>query len=135
VSTANRAGVHGRTELFGGTRGKSGPVYEADGNDRLIGGPGKDKLYGGGGSDKLTGGPGADQSSSILRRGSCPRFPGSRACEANIVFILWDNLGWREVGCYGGGVLRRAPTARIRAASWRCAAARNCGVTRPVERG
>lgn len=26
----------------------------------------------------------------------------------NIVFFLWDNLGWGEVGCYGGGILRGA---------------------------
>jgi arylsulfatase A-like enzyme len=25
----------------------------------------------------------------------------------NIVVFFWDNLGWGEVGCYGGGVLRR----------------------------
>src|SRR6187549_1204757 len=31
----------------------------------------------------------------------------------NIVFILMDNLGYGEVGCYGGGVLRGAPTPRI----------------------
>jgi len=31
----------------------------------------------------------------------------------NIVFFLWDNLGWGEVGCYGGGVLRGAPTPHI----------------------
>ena len=31
----------------------------------------------------------------------------------NIVFFFWDNLGWGEVGCYGGGVLRGAPTPRI----------------------
>ena len=30
-----------------------------------------------------------------------------------IVFILADNLGWGELGCYGGGVLRGAPTPRI----------------------
>ena len=29
----------------------------------------------------------------------------------NIVFFFWDNLGWGEVGCYGGGVLRGAPTS------------------------
>jgi len=29
------------------------------------------------------------------------------------VFFFWDNLGWGEVGCYGGGVLRGAPTPRI----------------------
>jgi arylsulfatase A-like enzyme len=31
----------------------------------------------------------------------------------NIVLILADNLGWGELGCFGGGVLRGAPTPRI----------------------
>ena len=31
----------------------------------------------------------------------------------NIVFFFWDNLGWGEIGCYGGGVLRGAPMPRI----------------------
>jgi arylsulfatase A-like enzyme len=31
----------------------------------------------------------------------------------NILFILMDNLGYGEVGVYGGGVLRGAPTPRI----------------------
>ena len=31
----------------------------------------------------------------------------------NILFILADNLGWGELGCYGGGALRGAPTPRI----------------------
>jgi arylsulfatase A-like enzyme len=31
----------------------------------------------------------------------------------NIVFFYWDNFGWGELGCYGGGVLRGAPTPRI----------------------
>ena len=31
----------------------------------------------------------------------------------NIVFILMDNLGWGEIGCYGGGILRGAATPRI----------------------
>src|SRR6476660_8332378 len=31
----------------------------------------------------------------------------------NTVFILMDNLGYGEVGCYGGGILRGAPTPRI----------------------
>jgi arylsulfatase A-like enzyme len=31
----------------------------------------------------------------------------------NIVFVLMDNLGYGELGCYGGGILRGAPTPRI----------------------
>jgi hypothetical protein len=31
----------------------------------------------------------------------------------NIVLVLMDNLGYGEVGCYGGGILRGAPTPRI----------------------
>jgi len=31
----------------------------------------------------------------------------------NIVLILMDNFGWGELGVYGGGVLRGAPTPRI----------------------
>ena len=31
----------------------------------------------------------------------------------NIVLILADNLGWGELGCYGGGAIRGAPTPRI----------------------
>ena len=33
--------------------------------------------------------------------------------QPNIVFFLWDNFGWGELGCYGGGELRGAPTPRI----------------------
>jgi arylsulfatase len=31
----------------------------------------------------------------------------------HVVLILADNLGWGELGCYGGGILRGAPTPRI----------------------
>ncbi len=37
----------------------------------------------------------------------------SRAEAPNIVVIMADNLGWGELGCYGGGALRGAPTPRI----------------------
>ena len=35
------------------------------------------------------------------------------APKPNIVFILMDNLGYGEVGCYGGGIVRGAATPRI----------------------
>ena len=31
----------------------------------------------------------------------------------NVVLILMDNYGWGEPGCYGGGILRGAPTPNI----------------------
>jgi arylsulfatase len=31
----------------------------------------------------------------------------------NVVYFQVDNLGYGELGCYGGGVLRGAPTRRI----------------------
>lgn len=31
----------------------------------------------------------------------------------NVILILADNLGWGELGCYGGGILRGAATPRI----------------------
>ena len=34
------------------------------------------------------------------------------AKQPNIVVFFWDNLGWGELGCYGGSVLRRAFEAR-----------------------
>lgn len=37
----------------------------------------------------------------------------SQASKPNVVFILADNLGYGELGVYGGGLLRGAPTPRI----------------------
>ena len=31
----------------------------------------------------------------------------------NIVLVFMDNFGWGELGTYGGGILRGAPTPRI----------------------
>ena len=31
----------------------------------------------------------------------------------NIVLVFMDNFGWGELGVYGGGILRGAPTPRI----------------------
>ena len=40
--------------------------------------------------------------------------PGhAQATKPNIVLVLMDNLGWGELGVYGGGVLRGAPTPRL----------------------
>jgi arylsulfatase A-like enzyme len=33
--------------------------------------------------------------------------------EPNILFNFMDDLGYGEVGCYGGGILRGAPTPNI----------------------
>ena len=42
--------------------------------------------------------------------------PGSDN-KPNIVLVLMDNFGYGEVGVYGGGVLRGAPTPNIET-SW-----------------
>jgi arylsulfatase len=39
--------------------------------------------------------------------------PPARVGKPNIVFILMDNLGYGELGVYGGGITRGAPTPRI----------------------
>lgn len=39
--------------------------------------------------------------------------PTSPAGRPNVVLIFMDNFGWGEVGAYGGGILRGAPTPNI----------------------
>jgi len=39
--------------------------------------------------------------------------PSRDGKKPNIVFILMDNLGYGELGCYGGGILRGAATPQI----------------------
>lgn len=38
---------------------------------------------------------------------------GQKNSKPNVVLIVMDNLGWGEVGAYGGGILRGAETPRI----------------------
>ncbi len=43
-------------------------------------------------------------------------WPGALAQAAekpNVVLMVMDNLGWGEIGTYGGGILRGAPTPRL----------------------
>jgi arylsulfatase len=37
----------------------------------------------------------------------------AQTAKPNIVLVFMDNLGWGELGVYGGGILRGAPTPRI----------------------
>src|SRR5207249_11397953 len=39
--------------------------------------------------------------------------PAASSKKPNIVLMLTDNLGYGELGIYGGGILRGAPTPRI----------------------
>jgi arylsulfatase A-like enzyme len=39
--------------------------------------------------------------------------PATDRDKPNILFVLMDNLGYGELGVYGGGILRGAPTPRI----------------------
>jgi len=38
---------------------------------------------------------------------------GKTGTKPNVVFILADNVGYGDLGCYGGGELRGAPTPRL----------------------
>ena len=55
----------------------------------------------------------------ISLMGAAHATPMSASAEAaetkkpNIVLVVMDNLGWGEIGAYGGGIIRGAPTPRI----------------------
>src|SRR6201991_1081860 len=55
----------------------------------------------------------SNTSLSALGRLGPPITSSQMVSKPNIVFILMDNLGYGEVGCYGGGITRGAPTPRI----------------------
>lgn len=50
---------------------------------------------------------------ALLAEFSLAAYAQPQAGKPNFVFILMDNLGYGEVGVYGGGVTRGAPTPRI----------------------
>jgi arylsulfatase A-like enzyme len=47
------------------------------------------------------------------RKGKTPGPVSTDASRPNLIYFQVDNLGYGELGCYGGGVLRGAPTTRI----------------------
>jgi arylsulfatase len=52
----------------------------------------------------------------MVLSGAAALVPSTAALAAdkpNIVFILTDNLGYGEIGAYGGGITRGAATPRI----------------------
>jgi arylsulfatase len=44
---------------------------------------------------------------------ACAATTGYAAAKPNIVLIFMDNFGYGELGVYGGGITRGAPTPRI----------------------
>src|SRR4030095_5332696 len=50
---------------------------------------------------------------SELAEASWPLVPAQAGQKPNLLFILVDNLGYGELGVYGGGATRGAPTPRL----------------------
>ena len=49
----------------------------------------------------------------MLSAAGTPSTAQAQEAKPNILFILADNLGYGELGVYGGGATRGAPTPRI----------------------
>src|SRR5215475_11561423 len=52
----------------------------------------------------------------------------------NVVFILADNVGYGDLGAYGGGELRGAPTPRLDALARRACGSPSFWLSRPARR-
>ena len=48
-----------------------------------------------------------------LLAGQAPAADGSDAAKPNVVFILIDDLGWRDVGCYGNTIYQTPHVDRL----------------------
>ena len=50
---------------------------------------------------------------AFLASMAAPQAVQAQAARPNVLFILADNLGYGELGAYGGGATRGAPTPRL----------------------
>jgi len=52
-------------------------------------------------------------STAIVALAICAAAPAHAQDKPNVVLVVMDNLGWGEIGAYGGGILRGAETPRL----------------------